>query len=100
MSSCVILKEDQSGCQPWELTNFDTHSSSVTNASAAGITLPTIERIAAIEEQARQEGYKSGHALNNTLLRALLADENAWELVVFPTDSLVPVRFNQPALVN
>ncbi len=45
-------------------------------------------------------GYKSGHALNNTLLRALLADENAWELVVFPTDSLVPVRFNQTMLVN
>ncbi len=45
-------------------------------------------------------GYKSGHALNNTLLRALLADENAWELVVFPTDSLVPVRFNQPALAS
>ena len=62
MSSCVILKEDQSGCQPWELTNFDTHSSSVTNASAAGITLPTIEKIAAIEEQARQEGYDAGHA--------------------------------------
>ncbi len=28
-------------------------------------------------------GYKSGHALNNALLRALLADEQAWELVTF-----------------
>ena len=62
MSSCVILKEDQSACQPWELTNFDTNSSSVTNSSVTGITLPTIEKIAAIEEQARQEGYDAGHA--------------------------------------
>jgi UDP-3-O-[3-hydroxymyristoyl] N-acetylglucosamine deacetylase len=28
-------------------------------------------------------GYKSGHALNNALLRALLADESAWEFVTF-----------------
>ncbi len=28
-------------------------------------------------------GYKSGHALNNTLLRTLLADEQAWEFVTF-----------------
>jgi UDP-3-O-[3-hydroxymyristoyl] N-acetylglucosamine deacetylase len=28
-------------------------------------------------------GYKSGHALNNALLRATLADESAWEFVTF-----------------
>ena len=28
-------------------------------------------------------GYKSGHALNNALLRAMLADEQAWEFVTF-----------------
>jgi len=28
-------------------------------------------------------GYKSGHALNNALLRSLLADEQAWEFVTF-----------------
>jgi UDP-3-O-[3-hydroxymyristoyl] N-acetylglucosamine deacetylase len=28
-------------------------------------------------------GYKSGHALNNALLRALLADVEAWEFVTF-----------------
>lgn len=28
-------------------------------------------------------GYKSGHALNNALCRALLADQTAWELVTF-----------------
>ena len=29
------------------------------------------------------EGHKSGHALNNKLVRALLAEESAWELVSF-----------------
>ena len=29
------------------------------------------------------EGYKSGHALNNQLLRALLAHDDAWEVVTF-----------------
>ena len=29
------------------------------------------------------EGHKSGHALNNKLVRALLAEESAWELVNF-----------------
>ena len=28
-------------------------------------------------------GYKSGHALNNALLRELLADEETWEYVTF-----------------
>jgi UDP-3-O-[3-hydroxymyristoyl] N-acetylglucosamine deacetylase len=28
-------------------------------------------------------GFKSGHALNNALLRELLADEQAWEFVTF-----------------
>ena len=28
-------------------------------------------------------GYKSGHALNNALLRELLADDEAWEYVTF-----------------
>jgi UDP-3-O-[3-hydroxymyristoyl] N-acetylglucosamine deacetylase len=43
-------------------------------------------------------GYKSGHALNNRLLRAMLADETAWEEVVFEGDTRAPVVFNQPAL--
>ena len=29
------------------------------------------------------EGYKSGHGLNNQLLRKLLATESAWEYVTF-----------------
>ena len=34
--------------------------------------------------------YKSGHALNNQLLRAVLADATAWELVSFDTTAQVP----------
>lgn len=36
--------------------------------------------------------HKSGHALNNQLLRALLADQSAWELVSFTEDAQVPPR--------
>ncbi|MDO4708357.1 MAG: UDP-3-O-acyl-N-acetylglucosamine deacetylase [Pseudomonadota bacterium] len=32
------------------------------------------------------EGYKSGHALNNQLVRTLLAEADAWELVSFAGD--------------
>jgi len=35
-------------------------------------------------------GYKSGHALNNALLRALLADGQAWELVTFDSVEEAP----------
>ncbi len=33
------------------------------------------------------KGYKSGHELNNTLLRTLLSDESAWEEVTFEEHS-------------
>jgi UDP-3-O-[3-hydroxymyristoyl] N-acetylglucosamine deacetylase len=45
-------------------------------------------------------GYKSGHALNNRLLRELLADESAWELVSYENSSKAPVSFSQPALAS
>ena len=35
-------------------------------------------------------GYKSGHALNNALLRELLADEQAWEFVTFDSMEEAP----------
>ncbi len=35
-------------------------------------------------------GYKSGHALNNALLRALLADDQAWEFVTFNNTEEAP----------
>jgi UDP-3-O-[3-hydroxymyristoyl] N-acetylglucosamine deacetylase len=41
-------------------------------------------------------GYKSGHALNNQLLRALVADESAWELVTFEDNDEAPISFMQP----
>ena len=39
------------------------------------------------------EGYKSGHALNNKLVRALLASADAWEEVTFPQGVPVPVAY-------
>lgn len=44
------------------------------------------------------EGFKSGHALNNKLVRALLAERSAWEEVVFERDEPVPVVFGVPQL--
>ena len=42
-------------------------------------------------------GYKSGHALNNRLLRALLQDKSAWEEVTFSDERKAPISFLQPA---
>ncbi len=41
-------------------------------------------------------GHKSGHAINNMLLRALLADQEAWEEVIFEDASTAPISFLQP----
>lgn len=41
-------------------------------------------------------GYKSGHALNNRLLRALLADADAWEIVTFEDTDKMPITFSKP----
>src|ERR1017187_3322876 len=44
-------------------------------------------------------GHKSGHALNNRLLRALLADSAAWEEVEFASPAEAPISyFETPAL--
>jgi UDP-3-O-[3-hydroxymyristoyl] N-acetylglucosamine deacetylase len=45
-------------------------------------------------------GYKSGHALNNKLLRALMADKTAWEEVTFEDVNQAPISFLQPVPVN
>ncbi len=37
--------------------------------------------------------HKSGHALNNRLLRKLVADRSAWELVSFKNEAEVPIAF-------
>jgi UDP-3-O-[3-hydroxymyristoyl] N-acetylglucosamine deacetylase len=39
------------------------------------------------------EGYKSGHALNNKLVRALLAEQSAWEEVTFPAVGTAPIGY-------
>jgi UDP-3-O-[3-hydroxymyristoyl] N-acetylglucosamine deacetylase len=44
------------------------------------------------------EGFKSGHALNNKLVRALLAERSAWDEVVFERHEPVPVIFGAPQL--
>lgn len=41
-------------------------------------------------------GYKSGHALNNRLLCALLENESAWEQVTFDDVESAPISFIQP----
>ncbi|MFB3101456.1 MAG: UDP-3-O-acyl-N-acetylglucosamine deacetylase [Gammaproteobacteria bacterium] len=41
-------------------------------------------------------GFKSGHALNNRLLRELLVNELAWELVTFEDEVDLPISFMQP----
>lgn len=40
-------------------------------------------------------GHKSGHALNNHLLKELLADEVAWELITFDDEEKLPISFMQ-----
>lgn len=39
------------------------------------------------------QGYKSGHALNNQLLRALVAQEDAWEEVTYEDDAKAPISY-------
>ena len=41
-------------------------------------------------------GYKSGHELNNRLLRKILATKDAFELVTFEGESSAPFSFMQP----
>jgi UDP-3-O-[3-hydroxymyristoyl] N-acetylglucosamine deacetylase len=43
-------------------------------------------------------GYKSGHALNNKLVRALLAQREAWALTTFEDATPSPVAFGEPRL--
>ncbi|WP_455218045.1 UDP-3-O-acyl-N-acetylglucosamine deacetylase [Kaarinaea lacus] len=45
-------------------------------------------------------GYKSGHALNNHLLRTLLANEDAWEAATFDDPKLAPISYTHPLLAN
>ena len=42
-------------------------------------------------------GYKSGHELNNLLLRELLEQPSAWEEVTFDDSEAIPVSYAHPA---
>jgi UDP-3-O-[3-hydroxymyristoyl] N-acetylglucosamine deacetylase len=41
-------------------------------------------------------GFKSGHGLNNRLLRTLLADTSAWEELVFEKPEQAPISYVEP----
>ncbi|MEW8019429.1 MAG: UDP-3-O-acyl-N-acetylglucosamine deacetylase [gamma proteobacterium symbiont of Phacoides pectinatus] len=45
-------------------------------------------------------GYRSGHALNNKLLKALMADAQAWEEVTFDKEEGVPISYMKPVQVG
>ncbi|MGR6982044.1 UDP-3-O-acyl-N-acetylglucosamine deacetylase [Testudinibacter sp. P27/CKL/0425] len=45
------------------------------------------------------KAYKSGHGLNNKLLRAVLADQEAWEYVTFEREASVPQGYLVPAQI-
>jgi UDP-3-O-[3-hydroxymyristoyl] N-acetylglucosamine deacetylase len=42
------------------------------------------------------EGYRSGHALNNELIKTLLADQEAWEYVTFSDSKALPDSYVLP----
>ena len=45
------------------------------------------------------EAFKSGHALNNASLRALIAQTDAWEVVTFEEeDAVAPISYSRPVL--
>ena len=41
-------------------------------------------------------GYKSGHALNNLLLRKLVSSKDCWEIVTFEEESQAPISYMRP----
>lgn len=43
--------------------------------------------------------FKSGHAMNNKLLQAVLARQEAWELVTFEDEADLPLAFKAPSCV-
>ncbi len=46
------------------------------------------------------KGHKSGHDLNNKLLRALIAQEDAWEVETFHDASTAPISYMKPLLAS
>lgn len=46
------------------------------------------------------KGYKSGHALNNMLLRELIRQEDCWEEVTFDEPDRAPISYMKPILAD
>jgi len=47
------------------------------------------------------QGYKSGHTINNLLLKKLLADQEAWEYVTFDNEDIKsPLQYFQPIFAS
>lgn len=44
------------------------------------------------------KGHKSGHGLNNILLRELIAQEDAWEVATFESFDDAPISYSRPVL--
>ena len=45
------------------------------------------------------KAHKSGHALNNALLRAMIAETDAWEMVTFEDEETSPISYMAPVSV-
>ena len=45
-------------------------------------------------------GFKSGHELNNKLVRSLLENEKAWEVVTFEDAEVAPISYLKPVAVT
>ena len=45
-------------------------------------------------------GHKSGHALNNQLLRRLMEQQDAWEIVTFADAATAPISYMKPVLAS
>lgn len=45
-------------------------------------------------------GHKAGHALNNKILRELLADKSAWEEVIFNDEKSAPISYMKSIVAN
>lgn len=60
--SSVLSSIDPQACKPWDLASLEGDPEAPKATMPAGVKLPTIEEISAIQEQARQEGYQAGHA--------------------------------------
>lgn len=58
--SNVVPKEHQSAYQRWEMASFDDKRPMQENVNSPTISLPTVDEIVKIREQARIEGYAAG----------------------------------------